>query len=117
MSAFDLQDTALLLLQLTRSAEQKDLRDKVYDILGIINPKVVAEIVPDYNIDVPQVFTGFTTAVIRSTNSLELLRRAGAKNLGYLPSGNPLPPSWVEDLSYEDGGIHDFNMMMYEVLC
>jgi len=79
MSAFDLQDTVLLLLQLTRSAEQKGLRGKVYDILGIINPKVVAEIVPDYNIDVPQVFTGFTAAVIRSTNSLELPRRAGAK--------------------------------------
>jgi hypothetical protein len=89
-----------LALRLSRSAEQSDVRDKVYGILSLLDPRIVAEIKPDYKLSVSEVLISFCKAVITSTDSLELLRRAGVSSVG--ASGRL--PSWVEDLA---SGVQD----------
>jgi hypothetical protein len=53
------------------------MKDKVYGILGLLDLTIVAEIIPNYEVAIPQVFISFTRAVILSTNLLDLLRRSG----------------------------------------
>jgi hypothetical protein len=98
------ETTAPVILSLSKSAQQSKMEDKVYGILGIIDPGVAAKIVPNYQSSVPQVLISFTKAVITFTNSLEILRRASAPVAqSYMLHNNLSLPSWVEDLTYDDG--------------
>jgi hypothetical protein len=78
------------LLNLVRRADATDKRDKVYSILGLLDPAVSAEIVPNYRLSVQQVFTEFTKAVIKNSGSLDQIVYGGIPNRkGW--------PSWVPD--------------------
>ena len=68
--------------------------------LVLLDPSIVAEIIPDYRMTVCQVFKSFTKAVIRSISSLDLLRRAGVTTVHIFSAvdGHFLL-SWAEDLT------------------
>jgi hypothetical protein len=100
---FSFEVAAPLMLSLSKSAQQSDMRDKVYGILGMVDPGITSKIEPDYQSSVPQVLIAFTKAVITSTNSLELLRRARPSVAqSYILHNNLCLPSWVEDLTCDD---------------
>ncbi|KAF7671334.1 hypothetical protein GT037_010659 [Alternaria burnsii] len=78
------------LLNLVRRADATDKRDKVYSILGLLDPAVSAEIVPNYKLSVQQIFTEFTKAVIKNLGSLDQIVFGG------IPTQEGWP-SWVPD--------------------
>jgi hypothetical protein len=78
------------LLNLVRRADATDKRDKVYSILGLLDPAVSAEIVPNYKLSVQQIFTEFTKAVINYSGSLDQIVFGG------IPTQEGWP-SWVPD--------------------
>jgi hypothetical protein len=81
------------LLDLVRQADAKVEKDKVYSILGLLNPAISADVVPDYSLPVQQVFTDFMKAIIENTNSLDQILYGG------IPCENDWRwPSWVPDL-------------------
>lgn len=89
-----------ILLWLSKSAEQSDIKDKVYGILGLLGSTIVAKIILDYEQDISDVFINFTKAVILSKNSLDSLRRAGVPAARIFASPDDyFLLSWVEDLA------------------
>ncbi|CAN9374413.1 unnamed protein product [Alternaria alternata] len=70
------------LMNLVRRADATDKRDKVYSILGLLDPAVSADIVPDYELTEQQVFTNFTKAIIKHSGSLDQIVEDG--HHGYL---------------------------------
>ena len=87
----DRPDLVRLLLA-SRWSEQRDSRDKVYGILGLMDASIVHHVHPSYGLSVPEVYTDFAKAIIRSTNKLDIICQSRA---------NPLKqqdcPSWVPD--------------------
>lgn len=85
-------DELSLLLMLGRLAQEKDPRDKVYGLMGMIPKYVTQHINPDYSATVEDVFTDFARALI-----------LGFNNLNMVLTGNQHPnfavPSWVPDLT------------------
>jgi hypothetical protein len=80
------------LLDLVRQADATDPRDKVYSILGLIDPAISADVDPDYSLPVQQVYTDFMIAIINQTKSLDQILYGG------IPSEKMrLWPSWVPD--------------------
>jgi hypothetical protein len=80
------------LLDLVRQADATDPRDKVYSILGLLNPAISADVDPDYSLPVQQVYTNFMIAIINQTKSLDQILYGG------IPSEKMrLWPSWVPD--------------------
>ncbi|MCJ1368622.1 hypothetical protein MMC16_007766 [Acarospora aff. strigata] len=61
------------LLKANRSSKQKDARDKIYGVLGMMDPSIVAHIQPDYNSSVLEVYTAFTKAIILTTKKLDII--------------------------------------------
>jgi hypothetical protein len=81
------------LLSLVRQADAKNEKDKVYSILGLLNPAISAHVVPDYSLPVQQVYTDFIKTIIENTNSLDPILYGG------IPSEKDWRwPSWVPDL-------------------
>ena len=79
-------------LTMTRSANATDLKDKVYGILGLVDPNIVDLITPDYSLSLQDVYMSFTTAVIRSTGKLDIILSHGRTD-----ARERLLPSWVPD--------------------
>jgi hypothetical protein len=79
------------LLHLGRRAQAFDARDRIYGLLGLIDPSITAIIVPDYSKPVPEVYLDFTRAVISATGSLDLICDA-------MSTGFP-DVSWIPDWS------------------
>lgn len=75
-------------------AEQTDARDKVYGILGLVDPALSDVLVTDYEKPVTQIFQEFAVAVIQVTGKLDIIyqRRVDMESDSYLPS-------WVPDWS------------------
>jgi hypothetical protein len=81
------------LLNLVRQADAKDEKDKVYSILGLLNPAISADVDPDYSLSVQQVYTDFVMTIIENTKSLDQILYGG------IPSEKDWRwPSWVPDL-------------------
>jgi hypothetical protein len=80
-------------LHLSREALASDDRDKVYGILGLLDPSIASQINPDYSSanTVQTVFTAFTVAVIQATGNLDQIVY-GPENL------TTTWPSWIQDL-------------------
>jgi hypothetical protein len=85
--------TPMRVLHLSREALASDNRDKVYGILGLLDPSIASQINPDYSEQntVQRVFTALTIAIIQATLNLD--------HIAYGPDAlTPTWPSWVQDL-------------------
>lgn len=80
------------IVEWSRIRECSDPRDKIYAILGIVEPELSREIVPDYGMHLSDVYKNAFLADLRVTHRLEVLRHCDYK---------PLPncPSWVPNWS------------------
>jgi hypothetical protein len=65
------------LLNLVRRAEATDDRDKVYSILGLLDPAISADIIPNYKLSVKRVYTDYTIAMIKNSRSLDQIIYGG----------------------------------------
>lgn len=87
----DMEELALLLM-LGRLAHEKDPRDKVYGLMGMVPDYVTRHLEPDYAAPVEHVYADFGRALIH-----------GFGNLDMVLTGNMHPnfavPSWVADLT------------------
>jgi hypothetical protein len=92
-SALGQEAMSMRVLHLSREALASDDRDKVYGILGLLDPSVASQINPDYSskTTIQDVFTGLTIAIIRATRNLD--------QIAYGPDTlTPTWPSWIQDL-------------------
>jgi hypothetical protein len=89
----DLDEMSMRVLHLSREALASDDRDKVYGILGLLDPSIASQINPDYSSGntVQKVFTALTMAIIHATRNLDQIVY-GSDHLA------PVWPSWVQDL-------------------
>ncbi|KAI5371709.1 hypothetical protein J4E82_009593 [Alternaria postmessia] len=60
-----------VLLNLVRGAEAADARDKVYGILGLLDPAISADIAPDYSLSDQEVYTNFMKSIIKRSGRLD----------------------------------------------
>lgn len=78
------------LLNIVRRADATDEKDKVYNILGLLDAGVSADISPNYSLSERQVYTDFITSIIKRTDRLEQIMFGGISTQeGW--------PSWVPD--------------------
>ena len=70
-----------------------DARDKVYGVLGIMDPKLSANLKPDYTADVASTMIETTKAYISTYEDLALLRDANMR-------GEAGAPSWVPNWTW-----------------
>jgi hypothetical protein len=77
-------------LDLVRRADATNESDKVYSILGLLDPAISADIIPNYALSVQQVFTDFTIAIIKNSASPDQIMFGG------IPTQKGWP-SWVPD--------------------
>ena len=80
------------LSRISRTSQQKDVRDKIYGILNLMDPDFAHLIVPNYSKSVCQVYVDFATSVIIYTNSLDYI----CSNRACLQDQAEIP-SWVPD--------------------
>ena len=85
------------LLEMTNDCRCTDARDKVYGVLGIMDPKLSAAIKPDYTADVATTITQAAMAYIATYGDLELLRDANMW-------GEAGAPSWAPDWTWGGRG-------------
>jgi hypothetical protein len=86
--------TLPLLLDLSRTSEQTDLKDKLYAILGLLDRDIVRHITPDYDLPLWKVFTSLPKAMITATGRLDILRQCTLED-----ENDRTVPSWVPDLT------------------
>lgn len=70
-----------------------DPRDKVFAVLGIVDPSWSGELAPDYSLSVQQVYTNAARALIRTTLGLTFWQGVNHPRANRIPS----LPSWVPD--------------------
>lgn len=86
-----------------------DPRDKVFAVLGIVDPSWSGELAPDYSLSVQQVYTNAARALIRTTLGLAFWQGVNHPRANRIPS----LPSWVPDwtcisdryLELDDGAV------------
>jgi hypothetical protein len=83
------------LLQVANFSKCFEDKDKVYGMLGIMDPKVACQIPPNYQLTTRQVFINIAKTYIAADQNLELLREAN-------PWGNSEvgAPTWVPDWTW-----------------
>lgn len=81
------------LLEVVNVCKCVDARDKVYGVLGIMDPKLSANIVPDYTADLATIMITTAMAYISTYGNLALLRDANMW-------GAAGAPSWVPDWTW-----------------
>lgn len=62
------------LLNLTRSSRTSDPKDKVYGLLGIIDPSISSLVDPDYSLSVLIVYANFAKCLIVATGGLDVVQ-------------------------------------------
>ncbi|KAK0725618.1 heterokaryon incompatibility protein-domain-containing protein [Lasiosphaeris hirsuta] len=99
------------LLWLSREAKQKDDRDKIYAILGLVDSEIQALVVPDYNAPLLDVYRGFVRDVAKATGCLDIIFQGTMnqhRNLDF--------PSWVPD--WRISCPHDItSVVQYDIFC
>ncbi|EUC49811.1 hypothetical protein COCMIDRAFT_83693 [Bipolaris oryzae ATCC 44560] len=78
------------LSSLTRWAKASRDKDKVYSILGLLDPVISADVIPDYFLSEQQIFTDFTTSVVKNWGNPDYIM------VGGIPTSEGWP-SWVPD--------------------
>ncbi|EXA33062.1 hypothetical protein FOVG_15667 [Fusarium oxysporum f. sp. pisi HDV247] len=82
------------LLQVASSGQCRDVRDKVFGLLGLMDPEIAREVGHDYSLSPPILFAAVAKAFIKHTNSLEPLRLAN-------PWGRNGSPAWAADWTWK----------------
>jgi len=105
--------TFLEALDIFRTREASDDRDKVYGITGLYFADTVADffVKPDYRLNAEELYTSVTNIVIRETKKLNILSRAA----GYCTPALSLP-SYVPDWSVSLDTLADRNALMSDIL-
>jgi hypothetical protein len=80
------------LVEVGRQLQTTDPHDKVYGMLGLVDPALCAALAPNYGLDVEDVYLMFAEKVIKIGTSLEILKTVYANT-----ASNSLP-SWVPRL-------------------
>ncbi|CAN9446056.1 unnamed protein product [Alternaria alternata] len=88
------------LMHLVRRANAKDDRDKVYSILGLLDPIISRDITPNYSLPVQVVYTDFMMSIIKNCGGLGEIAYAGIH-----PNENGWT-SWVSDWRLPFGRHH-----------
>ncbi len=89
--------TLWTLLNFTADFRSTDPRDRLYGLLGLVDPKSCL-VLPDYEADVVSVYTRYWKAELSRAGSLDRLIQAG---LPYFPETQLLGlPSWVPDFRF-----------------
>jgi len=83
-----------MLLDLSRTSEQTDLKDKLYAILCLLDRNIACHITPNYELPLWKVFTSFPKAMITASGRLEILRQCSFEDLD-----DREVPSWVPNLT------------------
>jgi hypothetical protein len=95
-----------MLLDARRNAEQMDPRDKVYALLGLMDPAIQDLVIPEYRALELQIYRDFVRSVIKATRKLNIIFQGASKTVGSKDF-----PSWLLDWSVrnEDGRLGLFN--------
>ncbi|EMD95085.1 hypothetical protein COCC4DRAFT_53978 [Bipolaris maydis ATCC 48331] len=78
------------LSSLIRWAKASCDKDKVYSVLGLLDPMISADLIPDYSLSEQQIFTEFTTSVVKNRGDISYIM------VGGIPTSKGWP-SWVPD--------------------
>ena len=81
------------LLDIANSATSQDSRDKVYGLIGIMDPEVAANVKPDYTLPPSKVYAAIAKTFICTYGNLEPLRDGN-------PWGRARSPSWAADWTW-----------------
>ncbi|KAG9232809.1 heterokaryon incompatibility protein-domain-containing protein [Amylocarpus encephaloides] len=81
------------LLDLAAFSYSQDERDKVYGLVGIMDPIIATHLVPDYKNSPSQVFTKVARVFIETYRNLDPIRNGN-------PWGNVKCPSWAADWTW-----------------
>ncbi|GAB1316392.1 hypothetical protein MFIFM68171_06602 [Madurella fahalii] len=81
------------LLDISNSADCRDVRDKVFALAGMMDPAVAADIMEAYNFEPTRLFAAVSRAFITRMNSLDPLRQGN-------PWGRVGAPSWAADWTW-----------------
>jgi hypothetical protein len=81
------------LLEVAGSGHCRDVRDKVFSLIGVMENDIANEVIKAYSLDIPSLFATVARAFIISHNNLEPLRQAN-------PWGPERPPSWAADWTW-----------------
>ena len=81
------------LLDLAKPGDCQDSRDKVYGLVGIMEPSIAESISPDYTLSPSQVYEAITRTFIFVHGNLEPLREGN-------PWGDQKSPSWAADWTW-----------------
>jgi hypothetical protein len=82
-----------VLLEVANFSQCYDERDKVFGMLGVMDPKIASHISPDYTLEPRHVFVKTAKAYIAEHQNLEILREGN-------PWGKSKTPSWAPDWSW-----------------
>ncbi|RYP92168.1 hypothetical protein DL770_001675 [Monosporascus sp. CRB-9-2] len=82
------------LLDIACSSGCRDKRDKVFALLGMMEPGVAQALVRDYSMSTPQIFEAVTRLFITNFNNLEPLREGN-------PWSKTGTPSWTADWKWD----------------
>lgn len=82
------------LLEVANSAKCRDVRDKVFALVGMMEPAIANEVVQAYSLNISALFTAVAKAFITHYNNLEPLRQAN-------PWGQHGAPSWAADWTWQ----------------
>lgn len=82
------------LLDIANTAECRDVRDKVFGLVGMMDSAIAADIMKAFEYEPPRLFTAVSRAFIIHTNSLDPLRQGN-------PWGQVGAPSWAADWTWE----------------
>lgn len=82
------------LLEVANSGHCRDVRDKVFALIGMMEPEIANEVVQAYSLDISILFATVTKSFITHYNNLEPLRQAN-------PWGQHGAPSWAADWTWK----------------
>ena len=82
------------LLDMACSSDCRNKRDKVFALLGMVEPKIAQAMVQDYSMKTSQIFEAVARLFITHSNSLEPLREGN-------PWGKTGTPSWAADWTWD----------------
>ncbi|KAK4118110.1 HET-domain-containing protein [Parathielavia appendiculata] len=82
------------LLDIACSSDCRDKRDKIFALLGMMEPQIARALVHDYSMKTPQIFESVTRLFITHFNNLEPLREGN-------PWGKTGTPSWAADWTWD----------------
>ena len=81
------------LLDLGKSGKSQDKRDKVYGLIGMMDPLVAESVIPDYTFAPSKVYAAIAKTFISVHGNLEAIREGN-------PWGKTRSPSWAADWTW-----------------